>query len=107
MAARRASLAVLAGSLDDKLAERAFLRWVNWELKSRGRSVSNLGPDFCDGVNLCHLLEIISGSKLGFHANPTTQIKRTENVHIALEYLSHKMGFKSYGLNAADIEACF
>lgn len=86
------------------MGEQAFVRWVNHTLQERERSIADLETGFTDGVNLCHLLEVVSGKRLGFHANPNNNIKCTENVSIALEFLSRHLGFKSYGLNAQDVE---
>ena len=40
--------------------QQTFTRWVNFVLQKQagGRPVSDLATDFCDGVNLCLLLEV-------------------------------------------------
>ena len=70
-------------------------------LKQRGRSVTALDKDFCDGVNLCHLLELVTGQSVpGFPSKKSS----TENVALALDFLANTVGFKSYGINVQDIE---
>eukprot|EP00160_Parvularia_atlantis_P013963 Unigene3204_Nuclearia_a/m.9822 Unigene3204_Nuclearia_a/g.9822 ORF Unigene3204_Nuclearia_a/g.9822 Unigene3204_Nuclearia_a/m.9822 type:complete len:1313 (-) Unigene3204_Nuclearia_a:5-3943(-) len=103
---RRASLALIAGELDEKGAEKAFTRWTNDVLRRAGveREVSDLAADFCDGVALCLLLEALTGQKIQFHRQPANKATRTENVHLALELLEYRLNFKPYGLNVVDIE---
>ena len=66
--------------------------------------MKNLDEDFSDGVNLCHLVEIITSKPLGFNKQPNNTIKRTENISLAVERVSHELGFKLYGLSVQDIE---
>ena len=60
-----------------------------------------LEKDFCDGANLCHLLELVTGQSVpGFPSKKSS----TENVALALDFLANTVGFKSYGINVQDIE---
>ena len=84
-----------------RISAQVYLRWADVVLKQRQRTATDLEKDFCDGVNLCHLLEILTGQTIaGFPAKKNT----TENVALALNFLADSVGFKSYGINVQDLE---
>jgi filamin len=50
-----------------------------------------LQDDFTDGVQLCSLLEIVSGKKLPkWNARPRVRAMKLENVSIALQFLKRE-----------------
>jgi hypothetical protein len=83
---------------------KAFLRWTNSHLESRGiTSVQNLHSDFSDGVKLIQLLEIIGNESLGrYAARPKLRVQKAENVIVALEYIRRR-GIQLYNIGAEDI----
>ncbi|KAK9316357.1 calponin homology domain-containing protein [Lipomyces starkeyi] len=83
---------------------KAFLRWTNSHLESRGiTAVQNLHSDFSDGVKLIQLLEIIGNESLGrYAARPKLRVQKAENVIVALEYIRRR-GIQLYNIGAEDI----
>eukprot|EP00008_Paramoeba_atlantica_P014799 CAMPEP_0201477146 /NCGR_PEP_ID=MMETSP0151_2-20130828/2224_1 /ASSEMBLY_ACC=CAM_ASM_000257 /TAXON_ID=200890 /ORGANISM="Paramoeba atlantica, Strain 621/1 / CCAP 1560/9" /LENGTH=642 /DNA_ID=CAMNT_0047857771 /DNA_START=42 /DNA_END=1971 /DNA_ORIENTATION=- len=86
------------------IQEKAFTRWANNHLEERGLWVDNLKTDFCNGVNLINLIEIISHPKKfeRWNRHPRIPIQKTENVNIALEFLKNE-GIKLVNIGASDI----
>jgi Ca2+-binding EF-hand superfamily protein len=53
--------------------------------------INNLTTDLGDGVNLIHLLEILSNESLGRYASrPKLRVQRFENVNIALDFIKSR-----------------
>lgn len=53
--------------------------------------INNLTTDLGDGVNLIHLLEILSNESLGrYAARPKLRVQRFENVNIALDFIKSR-----------------
>ena len=60
-------------------------------MKIRGVQINNLTTDLGDGVNLIHLLEILSNESLGrYAARPKLRVQRFENVNIALDFIKSR-----------------
>jgi hypothetical protein len=60
---------------------KTFTKWVNSHLNKRAIAVDNVRTAFQDGVNLIHLLEIISDETLPRkNLNPKMKIHKVENV---------------------------
>ena len=78
-----------------------YIRWANFVLQQRQRAVDNLEGDFADGVNLCHLLEILADKPI---AGFPVKMNPAANISLALDFLANAIGFKSYGINVTDIE---
>jgi hypothetical protein len=64
---------------------KTFTKWVNSHLNKRAIAVDNVRTAFQDGVNLIHLLEIISDETLPRkNLNPKMKIHKVENVGTAM-----------------------
>lgn len=71
-----------------KVQEKTFGKWLNSKLKTRDVEVKDLVADLSDGVNLIHLLEILSNESLGRYASrPKLRVQRFENANIALDFI--------------------
>ncbi|KAJ8103837.1 calponin homology domain-containing protein [Lipomyces tetrasporus] len=83
---------------------KAFLRWTNSHLESRGITpVQSLDRDFSDGVRLIQLLEIVGNESLGRYATrPKLRVQKAENVIVALEYIKRR-GIQLHNIGAEDI----
>ncbi|KAG5362248.1 Alpha-actinin-like protein 1 [Yarrowia sp. C11] len=83
---------------------KAFLRWANTYFESNqiGTMVS-LETDFCDGVRLCQLIEIIGKESLGrYSSQPRMRFQMIENVNTALAFIRHR-GVQLHNIGAEDI----
>jgi filamin len=59
--------------------------------------------DFCDGVQFCNLLEVISGKKLPkWNAKPRIKAQKLENVSFGLQFLK-KEGIKLVAIGPEDV----
>uniref|UniRef100_A0A6B2KWK3 DH domain-containing protein n=1 Tax=Arcella intermedia TaxID=1963864 RepID=A0A6B2KWK3_9EUKA len=89
---------------DDILFKNAALSWVNIILSSRDRQVSDLSKDLSDGVNLIHLVEIISGQTLSrYNKNPRFMQQKIENITSALTLIEKSLEITCYGINPKEI----
>jgi len=68
---------------------RAFLHWVNTILKRREIKLNDLLSGFETGVNLVHLVEILTGKPLQqkWSKNPNTRINMITNSNLAIQHL--------------------
>jgi hypothetical protein len=48
----------------------SFTAWLNWVLKSKNISITNLTQDLSDGIILCKLAETLLNKKLKYFENP-------------------------------------
>jgi len=87
------------------IQEKAFTRWCNNHLEDRGRKINDFRTDWRDGLNLIHLLEIITHPKTmpRYNKHPRIPIQKTENLNIALDFLKNE-GIKLVNIGAGDIE---
>ena len=68
---------------------QTFTRWCNSRISVQKLTVEDLTTDFCDGVKLIILLEVLSQKRLGkFNKNPRVYAQRMENVEIALQFIT-------------------
>jgi len=82
---------------------RAFTRWTNAKLAPRNMTIETLTTDFCDGIALINLLEVLSGKSLGrYNKKPSMKVQKMENVTLALNFLK-KEGVKLVNIGAEDI----
>lgn len=84
--------------------ERVFKRWCNSHLCERNIVIENMANDFSDGINLFHLLEIISHKKLPFRyiRVPKLKIQKIENVANCLTFMENE-GIKISCISAEHI----
>lgn len=64
---------------------------LNNKIKARNVQITNLITDLSDGINLIHLLELLSNESLGRYASrPKLRVQRFENVNIALDFIKSR-----------------
>jgi len=87
------------------IQEKAFTRWCNNHLEERGRFINDFKTDWCDGLNLINLLEIITHPKTipRYNKHPRIPIQKTENLNLCLDFLKAE-GIKLVNIGAVDIE---
>ncbi|KAK9471047.1 calponin homology domain-containing protein [Dipodascopsis tothii] len=83
---------------------KAFIRWTNSHLEARNIDpVKSLKTDFCDGVKLIQLLEIIGNESLGrYVVRPKLRVQKAENMNTALDFIRRR-GIQLYNIGAEDI----
>jgi filamin len=86
------------------IQEKAFTRWCNNHLEERGLHVKDFKTDWCNGLLLINLIEIISHPKKieKYNKHPVTPFQKTENVNIALNFLKNE-NIKLVNIGANDI----
>ncbi|KAK6194796.1 hypothetical protein SNE40_000352 [Patella caerulea] len=71
------------------IQNRTFVNWVNQQLTTCGRQVSNLETDFCDGVNLVALVESLQFRKIGkVYTKCKSRIQMIQNVNLAFKAIT-------------------
>ena len=79
---------------------QTFTAWCNSHLRKIGVQIKELDKDFCDGLNLLRLLEIISGEKLPpAEKKGKMRVHKIANVGKALQFIAEK-GVKLAGIGA-------
>ena len=72
-----------------EIQKNTFTNWVNEQLRVSNRTVSDIGTDLCDWVNLVALVESLQLKKIGkVYATPTTRIQKIQNVAIACKAIT-------------------
>lgn len=72
-----------------RIQEKTFTRWCNEQLKFREIVLTDLAGGISDGVNLIHLLELLSTKKLGrYNKKPRVYAQKMENVDMALNFIT-------------------
>lgn len=90
----------------DKTQAKSILRWVNGTLASRQLDVRDIEEDFKDGVNLCNLLEVLSGSSLKFRPRAILYAMKNDNCDIALRFMNSngmKNEYQSEGIVKGEV----
>lgn len=79
---------------------QTFTAWCNSHLRKIGVQIKDIDKDFCDGINLLRLLEIISGEKLPpAEKRGKMRVHKIANVGKALNFIAEK-GVKLAGIGA-------
>lgn len=87
----------------ERIQQKTFTKWCNMHLGKRGQKIEDISKDFCNGLYLISMLEIIGAEDLGKHnKNPKMRIHNIENVNKALGYIASK-GVKLWGISSEDI----
>jgi len=88
-----------------EIQEKVFTRWVNDYLSERGMYVKDLKTDLTNGLNLCNLIEILSGKSVGrINKHPKIGIQKMENINLALNFVMNE-GIKLVNIGAEDINS--
>lgn len=83
---------------------KTFTNWANEQLKPVGLSVTDLRTDFCDGLKLISLVEVLQKRKLKKIKKPINQHQYIENVQIALNAIASE-NIKLVNIGSTDIVA--
>ena len=79
--------------MDDRWVQiqlNTFTNWANEQLKKVNLQVNDLRTDFCDGVKLCALVELLQQKKIkGVIKKPLNQHQCLENVVLALRAMTN------------------
>lgn len=67
---------------------KTFTNWVNEQIKPTGLCVNDLRTDFCDGIKLLSLIEVLQKRKLKKIKKPINQHQYLENVQTALNAIA-------------------
>ncbi|KAL5004306.1 hypothetical protein ScPMuIL_017762 [Solemya velum] len=71
------------------IQKKTFTNWINEQLSVSGRSVDDIGADFCDGVRLVSLVESLQFRKIGkVYSKPTRRIQMIANVSLAFKAIA-------------------
>ncbi|XP_076311299.1 filamin-B-like isoform X3 [Tachypleus tridentatus] len=71
-----------------EIQEKTFTNWVNEQLKPVNLIVHDLRTDFCDGLKLLALIEVLQKKKLKKIRKPINQHQYLENVQTALNAMA-------------------
>lgn len=83
----------------EKQQKKTFTAWCNSHLRKAGTSVGNIETDFCNGLKLMLLLEILSGEQLPRPDRGRMRFHKIANVNKALDFIASK------GVNLVSIGA--
>lgn len=76
----------------------SFLNWTNYHLGKRDIEIDTLSDAFTDGLNLIHLIEIISGKSVGFYSKrPRFLSQKIDNVNVGLAFVKREWNVNVYG----------
>lgn len=76
-----------------RIQKKTFTRWCNEHLKKIGKEylIEEFGEDFCDGIRLILLLEVLSQKKVGkYSKRPRVLAQKMENIELALDFIMKK-----------------
>jgi len=92
-------------SLWEEAQKKTFCGWVNMHLSKNNNRVQDLQTDFCDGVKLIALLEILNGKKIEgrYYRNPKSKPYKIDNVNFALSFITDTLKIKLISCSAEDI----
>ncbi|CAG0919941.1 unnamed protein product, partial [Notodromas monacha] len=85
-----------------EIQAHTFRNWVNEQIKPTGLVVQDLETDFCDGLKLIALLEVLQKKSIRKIANPINQHQFLENVQFALNSIEND-GIKLVNIGNEDI----
>lgn len=78
-----------------EIQKQVFTRWCNERLKVVNIEIVALPDDFCDGVKLINLVQVLSKKTVGrFSKKPRIHAQKMENVELALSLLTKKEKIK-------------
>ena len=85
-----------------RLHAKTFGAWANSYLRQRGLRINDLTTDLSDGVLLIQLIELVSGTACPekYHAKPTLEIQKVENVLIATRFINQ---YANINVNPKDV----
>ncbi|KAK8882321.1 hypothetical protein M9Y10_044963 [Tritrichomonas musculus] len=83
----------------------AMINWANSRLADDGIVTSDLGKDFCDGTNMCRLIEIITQKPfpMPWICDPKTVREKRRNIGAVLTVLKNNLYLKTGSIRADEI----
>ncbi|XP_033627727.1 alpha-actinin-1-like isoform X3 [Asterias rubens] len=81
---------------------KTFTAWCNSHLRKSGTQIEDIGKDFCNGLKLINLLEVISGERLAKPEKGKMRVHKISNVQKALDYIQSK-GVRLVSIGAEEI----
>ncbi|XP_038075922.1 alpha-actinin-4-like isoform X2 [Patiria miniata] len=84
---------------------KTFTAWCNSHLRKSGTQIEHIDKDFCNGLKLINLLEVISGERLPKPEKGKMRVHKISNVQKALDYIMSK-GVRLVSIGAEEIVDC-
>ncbi len=81
---------------------KTFTAWCNSHLRKSGTQIEEISKDFCNGLKLINLLEVISGERLQKPEKGKMRVHKISNVQKALDYIQSK-GVRLVSIGAEEI----
>lgn len=70
-------------------------RWANEHLKTVNKAITDISLDFCDGIRLVALVEVLSGKRIPtYNKRPKVRAQQLENINISLRFLTNEEKLK-------------
>ncbi|XP_041468559.1 alpha-actinin-like isoform X2 [Lytechinus variegatus] len=86
----------------EKQQRKTFTAWCNSHLRKANAEIKEISEDFCNGLKLLTLLEVISSEKLPKPDRGKMRVHKIANVNKALDFISSK-GVKLVSIGAEEI----
>lgn len=85
-----------------RLHGKTFKAWCNAYLKKRKIRIADMERDFCDGIYLIQLIELLTGDEcpIKYNTNPKMDIHKIENCSIAVDFIGK---YIRVNINAHDL----
>ncbi|XP_071835118.1 alpha-actinin-like isoform X1 [Apostichopus japonicus] len=86
----------------ERQQRKTFTAWCNSHLRKAQTQIDNIEDDFCNGLKLITLLEVISGEKLPKPDRGKMRVHKIANVNKGLDFIASK-GVKLVSIGAEEI----
>ncbi|UXI22435.1 G-protein coupled receptor 158 [Sarcoptes scabiei] len=87
-----------------KMQQNTFTRWANEHLRTVNKHIADIAADFCDGIRLIALVEVLSGKRLpNYNKRPKVRAQKIENVNIALQFLKNEEKIRIVNIDSIDV----
>ncbi|XP_022095721.1 alpha-actinin, sarcomeric-like isoform X1 [Acanthaster planci] len=86
----------------EKQQKKTFTAWCNSHLRKSGTEIKEIDQDFCNGLKLINLLEVISGERLPKPEKGKMRVHKISNVQKALDFIVSK-GVRLVSVGAEEI----
>ena len=78
-----------------EIQKRTFTRWCNEHLKVKKEAIHDLKTDFCDGIKLIELLNILTGKMVGKCIKRfLSKSRKLNNARVALDFIRNETDIK-------------
>lgn len=86
----------------ERQQKKTFTAWCNSHLRKVDKKIEEIDRDFCDGLKLLALLEVISGERVPRAERGSQRLHKIANVNKALQFVYSK-GVKLVSIGAEEI----